>query len=115
MNQNMFFPGRQDYVGPITGIFGLLHHNQLIESSNNVMERVAYVKREKPPNEIAVRLHNMICLNGCAAATKRAPLDADYEAKRATLDAEIIAYIRIHIPDYAWDGEQLNFMDGKKQ
>ena len=117
---NKLFPGRPDYTGPTKGIFGLLHHEALVEDSHDVMERVAYVKREKPKHEVAIRLYNMIYLGGCNAAllratldadykAKRAPLDADYKAKRAPLDAEILAYIKTHIPDCAWDGKELNF------
>ena len=85
---NTMFPGRLNYVGPKKGMFGLLHHAQLFESSDDVMERVDYVKREKTANEIAVRLHNMIYLGGCVAVAKRAPLYADYEAKLAALGAD---------------------------
>lgn len=106
---NTLFPGRPDYVGPTTGMFGLLHHEILCESSHDVMERVAYVRREKSRNEVATRLHNMIYLGGCEAAAKRAPLYADYKAKRAPLDAEIETYIRHHIPDCAWNGQTLVF------
>jgi Skp family chaperone for outer membrane proteins len=85
---NTMFPGRPDYVGPTTGLFGLLHHEVLCESSHDVMERVAYIKRFKPKNEVAIRVHNLICLQDCNAAAKRASLDADYEAKRDALDAD---------------------------
>ena len=134
MNEaNILFPGRADYTGPTSGMFGLLHHDQLYESSDDVMERVAYVRREKPQNEVAIRLHNMIYLGGCPAVAKlaplyadykakRAPLYADYEAKRAplyadheaklaALYAEILAYIRKHIPDCTWNGRELVFGD----
>lgn len=106
---NILFPGRPDYTGPTTGSFGLLHHAILCEHSHDVMERVDYVKREKPKNEIAIRLHNMIYLGGCDAAAKCDPLDAEYRAKRTTLDAEILAYIKQHIPDCAWNGKELVF------
>ena len=128
---NTLFPGRPDYTGPTSGLFGFLHHDKLCESSHNVMERVAYVRREKPQNEVAIRLNNMIYLGGCPAVAKHAPLDADYKAKRAPLyadyeaklaplyadykakraawDAEILAYIKQHIPDCAWDGKELVF------
>ena len=101
--ENTLFPGRPDYIGPTSGTFGLLHHEVLCESSHDVMERVDYIKKHKPKNEVAVRLHNLIYLGGCEAATdyeakcaalyadykaKRAPLDADYEAKRAPLYAD---------------------------
>src|SRR3990167_10447459 len=119
---NTLFLGRPDYIGPVTGHFGLLHHDQLFEHSENAMERVQYVKKEKPAHEIEIRLHNMIYLDptACPAAAKRALLRADYEAKRALLradyeakraplDAEILTYIRTHIPDCTWDGTQLVF------
>ena len=143
---NIMFPGRPNYTGPTSGLFGLLHHDQLCESSDNVMERVAYVQHNKPESEIATRLHNMIYLGGCPAEAKYAKLDADYKAKRDALDAdyeakrdaldadykakrapldadyearlvpldadykakrdalyaEILVYIKRHIPDCAW-------------
>ena len=128
---NTLFPGRPNYTGPTTGMFGLLHHNILCESSHDVNERLAYVRANKPSREVAIRLHNMIYLGGCEAAAKRNalyadyaakrnalyadyeakrdPLYADYAAKRDALDAEIEEYIRQHIPDCAWDGAELRF------
>ena len=88
---NTLFPGRPDYAGPKTGVFGLLHHDMLVETSHNVFERVTYIKKNKPPHEVQTRLHNMIYLGGCEAAVKCAPLYADYEAKRAPLYAEYSA------------------------
>ena len=87
---NTLFPGRDNYTGPTTGWFGLLHHDTLCEESHNVMERVAYVKREKPKSEIAIRLHNMIYLSpeACPVVAKLAPLDADYEARSDVLFAD---------------------------
>ena len=83
------FPGRSDYVGPKVGWFGLLHHGILFEESHDVMERIDYVGREKPKGEIAIRLHNMIYLGAVAdTCAKRAPLYADYQAKRNALDAD---------------------------
>lgn len=95
---NALFPGRPGYTGPTSGDFGLLHHDVLAESSHDVIERVTYVRREKPANEVAIRLHNMIFLGGCPAA-----------AERAALYAEILAYIKTHIPDCAWNGKELAF------
>ena len=86
--ENTLFPGRYNYTGPTKGWFAFLHHEQLCEESHDVNERLDYVKREKPKNEVAIRLHNMIYLGGCDATAKRAPLDADYRAKRAPLDAD---------------------------
>ena len=91
MIPNTLFPGRPNYVGPTVGWFGMLHHDSdLVEYSHDVMERVAYVKRNKPKNEVAIRLHNMIYLGdrGEAYAAKRDALYADYKAKRAPLYAD---------------------------
>ena len=129
---NTLFPGRRNYTGPTKGWFGFLHQDELCEESHNVNERINYVKREKPKNEVAIRLHNMIYLGECEAMVKCAPLDADYEArrapldadykarraplyadyeaKRAPLDAEILAYIKSNIPDCAWNGKTLVFL-----
>jgi hypothetical protein len=86
--RNTLFPGRPKYVGPKKGWFGLLHHEQLYEESHNVMERVDYTRANKPPNEVKVRLHNMIYLGGCAAVKKRKALTAGYYAKRQSLAAD---------------------------
>ena len=104
---NELFPGRPDYVGPPKGYFAFLHHEQLFEKSHDVMERVAYVKREKPDHEIPTRLHNMIYLPFMTDAlcadykAKRDTLYADYEAKRATLDADYAAKRTTLYADYA--------------
>ena len=114
---NLLFPGRPDYAGPTEGFFGLLHHDTLCEPSRNVLERVAHVRENKSSSEIPVRLHNMIYLGGCEAAiesvayqadyeAKHAALYADYEAKHALFDIKILAYIREHIPDCAWDAKR---------
>ena len=118
--KNTLFPGRPNYTGPTKGWFGFLHHEQLCEQSHDVNERIHYVKREKPKNEVAIRLHNMIYLGGCEAMAKLdalyaaylAKLDAlyaTYTVKRDALDAEILAYIKSNIPDCAWNGKTLVF------
>ena len=58
--KNTLFPGRPNYTGPTKGWFGFLHHEQLCEQSHDVNERIHYVMRKKPKNEVAIRLHNMI-------------------------------------------------------
>ena len=84
--KNTLFPGRPNYTGPTKGWFGFLHHEQLCEQSHDVNERIHYVKREKPKNEVAIRLHNMIYLGGCEATTKFDTLYADYKIKRVMMD-----------------------------
>ena len=53
---NTLYPGRPHYVGPTTGLFFLIHHDQLLEYSSGVAERVEYIKSNKPENEIDIRL-----------------------------------------------------------
>ena len=84
--KNTLFPGRPNYTGPTKGWFGFLHHERLCEQSHDVNERIHYVKREKPKNEVAIRLHNMIYLGGCEATTKRGALYATYRAKLVMMD-----------------------------
>ncbi len=89
--ENTLFPGRFNYTGPTKGWFGFLHHKQLCEKSHDVNERIDYVKKNKPKNEVAIRLHNMIYLGQTLDHhLSRAALDADYEAKRDALDADAL-------------------------
>ena len=115
---NTLFPGHRnvhgefDYRGPTSGWFSLLHHaDNLVEWSNNVMERVQYIVSDKPANEQAIRLRHIVFLGdrGADYEAKRASLYADYEAKRAPLDAKIIDYIKPLIDDFAWNGKELVF------
>jgi hypothetical protein len=101
---NELFFGRPDYVGPDSGYGAFIHHGVLFEKSHSFKERVDYIKREKPKNEVATRLHNLLYLPFMTDA-----LYADYKAKLATLDADILAFIRQHIPDCAWNGQELVF------
>ena len=125
--ENILFPGRPKYTGPITGLFGLLHHERLCEFSHDVNERIAYVRREKAAAEIVIRLHNMIYLGDykvkfavLAAAyhpkfARRVSLKAAYYTKSNPVYAEILAYILVHIPDCAWNGEELVFNEKPRQ
>ena len=97
---NILFPGRPDYTGPVTGLFGLLHHDTLTESSHDVMERVSYVKEHKSRHEVEIRLHDMIYLGNCPAASKCDSLNTDYKAKRASLDADYKAKCASLYADY---------------
>ena len=139
-NPNTLFPGHRngrgefDYRGPTSGWFSLLHHaDNLVEWSDNVMERVQYIVSNKPASEQAVRLRHIVFLgdSGADYEAKLASLDADYEAKlasldadykakrpslyadykakRAPLDAKIIGYIKPLIDGFAWNGKELVF------
>src|SRR3990167_8325103 len=114
--ENKLFPGRENYVGPTIGMFAFLHHETLFEKSHNVMERVAYVQREKPKREVWIRLHNMMYLAPalCPAIAKRAPLYADYKAKRAPLNADYGAKCDALYADYEAKRAALNADYGAK-
>jgi hypothetical protein len=118
MTANVIFPGRPDYTGPTSGWFGAVHHDTLCEESHDINERLAYIDRNKPSHEIPIRRWNMIYLGDCPAVAARKALgDQYYAAIKAlrdqyyaawdALDAEILAYIRTHIPDFPWDGKEL--------
>ena len=131
------FPGLPDYAGPNEGEFHAIHHaDQIIEYSNNIRERVDFIKNNKPPAERPPRLANLMYVGDWVGlADYRAqratlladyqaqikPLYADYEAKCATLlagyraqcatlDAEAMIFIRQHNHNSAWViGRGLNF------
>lgn len=98
--KNTLFPGRSNYVGPKVGWFGLLHHTVLCEKSHDVTERVRYIKRRKPKNEISVRLHNMIYLGKCEATAKREALGIDYKTKFAALSNDFMTKCGALYDDY---------------
>lgn len=119
---NVLFPGRPAYKGPQKGTFAMLHHRELFEEAafGGVNERVQYVKRDKPGNEVPVRLHNMLYIGGCpqikalnmlqkaiqaARSSDRAPADIVRAAVikfRIAIRASVISYIAKHIPDHSW-------------
>ncbi len=47
-----------------TGMFWHIHHNVLCEWSDNIKERIEYIKKEKPKNEIKERLRLMQPVKG---------------------------------------------------
>lgn len=66
---NTLFPGRENYTGPNTGWFAMLHHTVLFESTDGftdgVRERIRYVGEHKPTREVKVRLANMMYVGNC--------------------------------------------------
>src|SRR3990167_6084522 len=59
--KNKLYPGKPNYTGPTKGWFTLLHHEgPLLEWSDNVMERIDFIRREKAKSEIPVRLRHIV-------------------------------------------------------
>lgn len=54
--ENKLYPGRSNYTGPNRGFFGFAHHDLLLEWSDNIIERVGWIKC-KPRFEVSIRLH----------------------------------------------------------
>ena len=113
---NNKFPGLPDYVGPSQGFFAFVHHDKLVEWSDDIQERIDYIKKAKPTHEQEVRLSHLLYLGkaGSDYAKKLKPLtddyakefkrlDDDYVEERKPLDAEILTYVRTLIPDCKWD------------
>ena len=59
---NLDRPGLPRYKGPTKGVFALVHHSVLCEPSNNIMERVKYIKSDKPKHEVDDRLNHLLLL-----------------------------------------------------
>ena len=97
---NTKFPGLPDYQGPTEGDFSLLHHEELVEHSHDVMERIRYIDANKPASEVAIRRAHIVHLD---------PAEVPAVLKRTALDDEIVAYIRPLIKDWRWNGERLIF------
>src|SRR3990167_4684395 len=106
MEENTLFPGRPNYVGPIHGVFAMLHHSILFEGSHNVLERIEYIKNNKPSNEVNIRLHNIMYLGNCDAKGLDAyykAQDAYYKARDACDKARDAFYKARDACDKAWD------------
>ena len=46
------------------GFFWHVHHNELVEWSDNIQERIDYINKDKPKQEIALRLKLLQPVNG---------------------------------------------------
>ena len=67
---NKTHPLLPNYTGPVSGFFIFVHHEGILEWSNNILERVDYVRSDKPKAEQAAR----------AKALQAVPLDAVSDA-----------------------------------
>ena len=59
---NILYPLKPNYKGKTKGWFGLLHHDTILEYSNNVIERTDYVFENKPKNELKTRSEHMVVI-----------------------------------------------------
>ena len=81
------------------------HHERLSEVLDEPAEnRITYILTSKDRSEQAIRLREFRPVKDRETF---APLYADYEAKRATLDADLTALHLAEYPDTAWNGRSI--------
>lgn len=126
---NTRYPGRPDYTGPKEGFFGFIHHDQLLEYSRNIDERLDYIDRFKPGHQRAWRRHCMVYLGdvlpeklikvgSARIKTEDAYNKAEdaynkawdaYNKARHTYAPEVLAILTKLVPDHTWDEKELVF------
>jgi len=62
--KNVLFPGRPNYTGPISGLFGWVHHagqeGCIVERSKDIQGRVDFIQLYKRKAENAIRLYSLV-------------------------------------------------------
>ena len=113
--RNRRFPGLPHYTGPRRGIFGLLHHDQAIEYSYDVMERVKFVNCKKSKHELATRLRAMVYVaprllpKKIVKAVANFKTRVNYAKALADFAPEINALLARLVPDCPWNGRTMIF------
>ena len=92
--KNLLYPALPNYKGKTKGFFTLLHHAEhLIEWSDNVMERIEYIIKEKPEEEREIRLRHIMYVPDSLIPVKlRKALAASYKARAAYKKARAASY-----------------------
>ena len=104
---NKLYPGKPNYRGPKSGMFTLLHHEgPLVEWSDNVMERVGYIKRYKSENERPIRLRHIVFVPKKMQPKALQKADADWQKVNAD---KLLAYLKKHVKNCKWNGKTLVF------
>ena len=89
---NKTHPLLPNYTGPVSGFFIFVHHEGILEWSNNILERVDYVRSDKPKAEQAAR----------AKALQAVPLDAVSDATNTAWQAYDTAWLKKTFPKTDW-------------
>ena len=111
---NKLYPGLPNYTGPNKGYFTLLHHQgPKIEWSDDVMERVSFIKEEKAKHEVPIRLHHIVHYPDKLIPAKWKRAYAEWQKARAEwekADADKFnAYIKKYVKDCRWNGSEIVF------
>ena len=91
---------------PKTGWYWFLHHDTIVEWTDDIDERWDYVCRNKPLNELPTRLKWMRHVVG-ELPEELTKVWADCDKALADCMPEIIALMRTELPGVPWDGEVL--------
>ena len=100
---------------PKAGWYWLLHHDTIVEWTDNIDERWDYVCSKKPLGELAVRQKWMRPVKGnlpeelLTALAKYDEARAKYVKALAKYRPQIEALMREELPGVPWDGAQLVF------
>ena len=71
-----------------TGYYWHVHHDVLIEYSDNISERMEYIKKNKPPEEINIRLKLLKKVKGVLPKACQDAYKARWEADKAWQEAD---------------------------
>ncbi len=98
---NVLYPGLPDYTGEIKGWYTVLHHSEkIIEWSENVMERIDYIVKEKSHNEVETRLRQIVYLD---------PMQFPYDEIHGTFIQrnirKLTRYLQDNVANCQWDGK----------
>ena len=106
---NRLYPGKPNYRGPKKGLFTLLHHSdKLVEWSDNVMERVKYIKSNKAAHEIPIRLRHIVFVPKKMWSEE---MKDAYAKWRDAYAKRLIAYLHKHVKDCKWNGWEIVFKE----
>ena len=85
-----------------------VHHEALWEDLTEPIERrIQYIKENKPQKEIATRLRLLKPVKDTSLMLKLAPIDKDYEDKRAPIDKAIEKLHKKECPNCPWNGRTI--------
>ena len=92
------------------GFFWHVHHNELVEWSDNIQERIDYINKDKPKQEIALRLKLLQPVNGklpdeyVKADEARVKAYKAWEKAREKYKSQIEELHNKECPNCPWNG-----------
>jgi hypothetical protein len=90
--KNITHPLKPNYTGPTKGWFIFIHHDTILEYSGDILDRVAYVRTDKPAHEQAARTEALQFVNPKFITTQLDPARRAYATARHAYDTAKQAY-----------------------